>query len=174
MVLQRNTSRISMTVPACWSWSIWRSPTHSSLPGTARRHFGLWQPGPAIQQGENDGNPATAGDPAWQPLERPALFRLHFGSQCPHGCGNSHARAVLRERRHDLYGHERISPAKQKTRTYKKFSDMQTDVVNVRIYQGIHFRFAKQGSGPRKAGGRLGLQKRSSRSDLARCPRDRC
>jgi hypothetical protein len=33
-------------------------------------------------------------------------------------------------------------PAKQKTRTYTRFSDLAQDVVDVRVYQGIHFRFA--------------------------------
>src|SRR4029077_3113485 len=32
--------------------------------------------------------------------------------------------------------------AQVKTRTYRRFSDVADDVVNVRIYQGIHFRFA--------------------------------
>ena len=30
----------------------------------------------------------------------------------------------------------------QQTRTYHRFSDVAQDVVNVRIYEGIHFRFA--------------------------------
>ena len=30
----------------------------------------------------------------------------------------------------------------QKTRTYNRFSDAARDVVDVRIYEGIHFRFA--------------------------------
>jgi hypothetical protein len=32
--------------------------------------------------------------------------------------------------------------ATQKTRTYNRFSDLATDMVNVRVYQGVHFRFA--------------------------------
>jgi hypothetical protein len=32
--------------------------------------------------------------------------------------------------------------APQQMRTYNRFSDAAEDVVNVRIYQGIHFRFA--------------------------------
>ena len=32
--------------------------------------------------------------------------------------------------------------APQQTRTYYRFSDAAEDVVNARIYQGIHFRFA--------------------------------
>jgi hypothetical protein len=34
--------------------------------------------------------------------------------------------------------------AKQKTRTYNRFSDLANDMVNVRIYQGVHFRFADE------------------------------
>ena len=30
----------------------------------------------------------------------------------------------------------------QQTRTYNRFSDVAEDVVNARIYEGIHFRFA--------------------------------
>ena len=32
--------------------------------------------------------------------------------------------------------------AVQKTRTYNRFSDAAADVVDARIYEGIHFRFA--------------------------------
>jgi hypothetical protein len=32
--------------------------------------------------------------------------------------------------------------AKQKTRVYRRFSDAAQDVVDARIYLGIHFRFA--------------------------------
>jgi hypothetical protein len=31
-------------------------------------HYVFWRPLTAIQQGDNDGNPETAGDPNWQPL----------------------------------------------------------------------------------------------------------
>ena len=34
------------------------------------------------------------------------------------------------------------SEAAKKTRNYNRFSDMASDMVDVRIYQGIHFRFA--------------------------------
>ena len=109
----------------------------------SKRHFGLWRPSTAIQQGENDGNPATAGDPAWRP----------FLNDPPYSDYTSGANAVTAAITHTLvlfFGKDDMTftvtsgspPAKQKTRTYNRFSDMQTDVVNVRIYQGIHFRFA--------------------------------
>ena len=50
-------------------------------------------------------------------------------------------------------------PAKQKTRTYTRFSDLAQDVDDVRVYQGIHFRSADAaGSKARQAGSQMGLQ----------------
>ena len=34
--------------------------------------------------------------------------------------------------------------AAQKTRTYGRFSDMASDMVDVRVYHGVHFRFADE------------------------------
>ena len=51
----------------------------------SKRHFGLWRPSTAIQQGENDGNPATAGDPAWRPfLNDPPYSDYTSGANCGH------------------------------------------------------------------------------------------
>lgn len=35
-------------------------------------------------------------------------------------------------------------PTIQDTRTFKRFSDARQEVVDARIYQGIHFRFADE------------------------------
>jgi len=35
-------------------------------------------------------------------------------------------------------------PTMQDTRTYNRFSDAAEEVVNARIYEGIHFRFADE------------------------------
>src|SRR6516164_4707233 len=34
----------------------------------SKKHYVFWRPVTAIQDGESDGNPATAGDPSWQPF----------------------------------------------------------------------------------------------------------
>ena len=34
----------------------------------SKTHYVYWRPLTAIQEGDHDGNPLTAGDPAWQPL----------------------------------------------------------------------------------------------------------
>ena len=61
--------------------------------------------------------------------------------------------------------------AKEKTRNYKSFSEYAKDMVDVRIYQGLHFRFADEAS--REQGEKVAPKSsRTSvpRSDLARCP----
>ena len=37
-----------------------------------------------------------------------------------------------------------MTQATRKTRTYKRFSDASDEVVEARIYEGIHFRFADE------------------------------
>ena len=34
--------------------------------------------------------------------------------------------------------------SEQKTRTYDRFSDLANDMVDVRIYHGVHYRFADE------------------------------
>jgi PAP2 superfamily len=108
-----------------------------------KRHFNFWRPITAINEGENDGNPATAGDPAWQPY-------LNTPPYSDYTSGANAVMAAIARTLINFFGKDDMtftitseSPAaKQKTRTYNRFSDMMTDVVNVRIYQGIHFRSA--------------------------------
>lgn len=110
-----------------------------------KRYYGIWRPSTAINEGEDDGNPATAGDPAWQPyLNNPPYSDYTSGA-------NSVMAAIARTLI-NVFGKDDMtftitseSPtAKEKTRTYTKFSGMMDDMIAARIYQGIHFRFADQ------------------------------
>jgi hypothetical protein len=109
----------------------------------SKRQDHTWRPITAIHEGESDGNPATAGDPSWQPyLNTPPYSDWTSGAN---GAMGSITRSLA-----NYFGKDDMtftitseSPtATQKTRTYNRFSDAASDVVNVRIYQGIHFRFA--------------------------------
>ena len=99
-----------------------------------------WRPITAIHEGENDGNPATAGDPSWQPLlNTPPYSDWTSGA-------NGLAGAISRSHT-NFFGKDDVtftitSTPDEKARTYNKFSDYANDIVNVRIYHGIHFRFA--------------------------------
>ena len=109
----------------------------------AKKYWNFWRPITAIQQGDTDGNPQTAGDPNWRPfLDTPPYPDYTSGA-------NNLTAAVMRTL--ELYFGDKLTfsvistaVAVNNTRTYDRFSDVMEDVVNVRIYQGIHFRSADE------------------------------
>jgi hypothetical protein len=109
----------------------------------SKKHYFFWRPLTAIQEGDNDGNPRTAGDLAWQPLiNTPPYPDYTSGANNVTGAmtrivalffGTDHLTFSLTSA---------IPQVLQKTRTYARVSDLAEDVVDARIYEGIHFRFA--------------------------------
>lgn len=111
----------------------------------SKKHYNYWRPITAIHEGENDGNPWTEGDPAWQPLLNTPNY--------PDYTSGANALAGALTRTLELYFQtDRMTftvvsanpQAAPNTRTYHRFSDLSRDTVNVRIYQGIHFRTADE------------------------------
>ena len=105
-----------------------------------------WRPITAIQEGNNDNNPWTAGDPNWKPLITTPNYPDHSSG------ANSFTGAVTRmlalffETDHLTFSLTTTNPGPTivDTRTYNRFSDAALDVVDARIYEGIHFRFADE------------------------------
>jgi hypothetical protein len=103
--------------------------------------YNFWRPITAIRLGDQDGNPATVVDPDWQPLintpnfpEYPSghadisgavshMLRLYFGSD---------------ELNFQMTTTNALAP--QKTRTFARFSQAEREVINARVYVGIHYR----------------------------------
>jgi len=113
----------------------------------SKKYYVLWRPVTAVQEGENDGNAATAGDPSWQPfLNTPPYPDYTSGAN---GVTGALTRSLAL-----FFGKDDMTftvtsdypQETQKTRSYNRFSDMASDMVNVRIYHGIHFRFADEAS----------------------------
>jgi hypothetical protein len=107
-------------------------------------HYVFWRPLTAIQNGDNDGNPETVGDANWQPLANNPNYPDYTSG------ANNVTGAVTRALAL-FFGTDEVTftvtttnhpPAIQTTRTYNRFSDAAADVVNARIFEGIHFRFA--------------------------------
>lgn len=111
----------------------------------SKKHYVSWRPVTAIQEGEKDGNPATAGDPSWQPF-------LNTPPYPEYSSGANNVTAALTRTLALFFGKDDMTftvtsdhpKAAQKTRTYARFSDMASDMVNVRIYHGVHFRFGDE------------------------------
>lgn len=108
-----------------------------------KREDPTWRPSTAIQEGDTDDNPWTLGDPTWQPLVSNPSY-----PEYPSGA-NTITAAFMRTLEH-IVGDGKVTfnvtsavpQVVQKTRTYSRFSHVAQDVVNARIYQGIHFRTA--------------------------------
>ena len=106
-------------------------------------HYVFWRPVTAIQEGDSDGNPYTAGDPNWQPfINTPNYPEYSSGANNVTGAA-TRMLALFFGTDHMTFSMTSTNAASpQQTRTYSRFSDVAEDVVNARIYEGIHFRFA--------------------------------
>jgi hypothetical protein len=109
----------------------------------SKKFYFFWRPMTAINEGENDGNPNTAGDPTWQPLiNNPNYPDYTSGANNVVGA-MTRTLQLFFGRDHVTFEVSTLAPlATTKSRTYNRFSDAAADVVEVRIYLGIHFRFA--------------------------------
>ncbi|MCM3904167.1 MAG: vanadium-dependent haloperoxidase [Pyrinomonadaceae bacterium] len=108
-------------------------------------HYVFWRPITAIQEGNNDGNPRTIGDTNWLPL-------INTPAYPDHTSGANNIIAAATRTLALIFGNQEsfsitttnLGPTIDDTRDYTRFSDVQEEVVNARIYQGIHFRFADE------------------------------
>jgi vanadium-dependent haloperoxidase-like protein len=105
--------------------------------GDDKEHWHFWRPITAIQNGDDDTNPRTVGDPDWTSLVAAPPYPDHpSGYNCLTGAFMNTAQAFLGKKA-DL----RITNlASGVTREYKRFLDVVDDTIDARMYLGIHFR----------------------------------
>jgi hypothetical protein len=107
----------------------------------AKHAYGLWRPITAINLADTDGNPATSADPAWAPMittppypDYPSGYNA-FNSTVAHGLkelfGTRHLQLTLTST---------AVPGVQ--RHYDHGDALLQDVVDARVWLGIHFRTA--------------------------------
>ena len=121
-------------------------------------YWQFWRPITAIREDDTDGNPATEADPTWLPLFDPATsicnpipplatppFPDHPSG---HACGTSAFVHTLQ----NFFGTDKIAVSAYSnksctTRSFDRFSDLLTEVIDARVWAGIHFRTAdRQGA----------------------------
>jgi hypothetical protein len=106
----------------------------------AKNYYDTWRPITAIQHADTDGNPATAPDPNWQPLENTPPFQEY-----PSGhVGLSSAAAYVLA---DQFGNDNTVQIATTfmpgvVHTFHSFSDAIAEVIQARIDIGFHFRFS--------------------------------
>jgi hypothetical protein len=108
----------------------------------SKYYYNLWRPITAIREGDSDGNPKTIGDAAWSSFIITPPYPDYTS-----GANNITGAAMQILQR--FFGADEFTflvkslPVSQ-TREYTRFSEVARDVVDVRVYQGIHFRFADE------------------------------
>ena len=103
-------------------------------------HYSVWRPITAIREGDNDGNPDTIGNPTWT-----SFFASPNYPDYTSGANNvsGATTTVLEHLFGDKVAFTLVSAAAGAVpRDYERFSDVARDVVDARIFMGIHFRFA--------------------------------
>ncbi|MGW4047880.1 vanadium-dependent haloperoxidase [Streptomyces sp. NPDC004721] len=106
----------------------------------AKLHYGRWRPITAIQLADTDGNPATAADPLWQPLlPTPPHPDYISGHAAVAGAVTQTLSGLLGTTRLDL---TLFSEATGTTRHYQYADRLNEDMINARVWAGIHSRSA--------------------------------
>ena len=117
-------------------------------------YWNFWRPIDAIRLADSDGNPRTEADPGWKALfdpsvaTTPPIVTPNFPDHpSGHSCVSS---AVLNTMRR-FFGTDKVefdvvssrfpgTPAQ--TRHFERFSDALAEIIDARVWGGIHFRSA--------------------------------
>ena len=103
-------------------------------------HHDFWRPWNSIPRAAEDGNPATVADPTWAPL----LTAPYPEAPSGHNCLDAAYLRVLGtflgtdEVRLDVTS--AVFPGE--VRTFNRISDALAELIEVRIWAGLHYRFA--------------------------------
>jgi PAP2 superfamily len=105
-------------------------------------HFNAWRPVTAIVNADQDDNLATSADPAWVPQE---VTPPHQEYPAGHGC----ATGSITEAMSLYFGTPNMplsitSTATNTTRTYNSAKALRNEVIDARVFGGMHFRYATE------------------------------
>jgi hypothetical protein len=119
-------------------------------------YWKFWRPVTAIRLADTDGNAATDADPDWTPLFDPATPQFGPPLSTPpfpdHPSAHSCASSAIVGSMQDFFGTDKVpfssfSIRTRTTRSFDRLSDALKEVIDARVWGGIHFRTADvQGS----------------------------
>ena len=118
------------------------------------RHM-FWRPRAAIREADTDGNPATVADPSWEPLFHPSTATTPPIATPPfpdHPSGHGCVSGAILHAMTDFFGTDRVAftvvssrslnGAPIAPRRFERFSQATKEIVDARVWGGIHFRTA--------------------------------
>jgi hypothetical protein len=104
-----------------------------------KARYSFWRPFHAIREAASDGNRATEADPGWTALIANPPYPEHPGGLSTFG-------GAVADTMQDFYGRDEATFSGTTpggvTRQFMSFSQMRDDIVEARIWSGVHFRFA--------------------------------
>jgi len=105
----------------------------------AKYTYNFWRPVTAIRNGDRHGNGATERDATWEPI---IPTPMHPEYPCAHCISAQAAATVLQASFGDAIPTVRLtsSTAPGVTRSFVKLSDYVAEVVDARVYDGVHYR----------------------------------
>jgi hypothetical protein len=117
----------------------------------SKYQWNSWRPITAIREADTDGNPKTDADPGWLPLFDPSTVQFGPPLVTPgfpeqpsgHSCISSAITHTLRTFfRTDEMSFSAFSNRTRTTRTFNSFSQALDEIIDARVWGGIHFRTA--------------------------------
>ena len=109
----------------------------------AKYHYMAWRPQYAVRRADTDGNPLTEpADPTWTPF---LATPNHPEYPAAHTCISY----ALYDTMHAFFGGDRPiriatinppAPVSPPIRTYDRFNDIEKEIVDARVFGGMHFR----------------------------------
>ena len=109
-------------------------------------YYRFWRPITAIRLADTDDNPATVADPNWTPLfsSAPPLTTPAFPE---HPSGHTCISGAVVETLQDFFGTDKLSFTMSSalsgtTRDFGRFSVAIKEIIDARVWAGIHFRTA--------------------------------
>ena len=105
----------------------------------AKYAYNFWRPVTAIRNADMDGNNATERDPTWEPF---IATPMHPEYPCAHCISQGSAASVLEAFFGDVVPTFTMTSttAPGVTRKFSRLSDYVAEVVNARVYDGVHYR----------------------------------
>lgn len=118
---------------------------NSVATGDAKLHYNFWRPITAIRNAEEDGNPATAADPAWEPL---IGTPNHPEYPCAH-CSGAAAIATLMKAEVGAAPPGGVRVASRSipnsiVQVVPTWDEWVKEVSASRTYGGVHYRFSNE------------------------------
>jgi hypothetical protein len=106
-----------------------------------KARFLFWRPITAIREADTDGNPATVADPAWLPL-------IPTPPYTEHSSGHSGLSSSFVKTLQQFFGTDKVAWTDTNnaglTRGFTRFSQAIDEIVDARVWSGIHFRTADE------------------------------